>query len=76
MARKRPRLKPKIAERRLIGLMTCRIGLCDKDGTVGVDLPAYDVGGTFAQWVRVWRCEEHAQETIIGDTKRGNHDPH
>lgn len=62
-----------IRERRLFGPHSCREGLCGRDGTVGVDLPAIQfeytqtgrpTGREIDVWVRVWFCEKHAAEHV------------
>jgi hypothetical protein len=56
--------RAKVGERLLFGPHTCRVGLCGRDGTVGVDLPAGDAGGCFRHFVRVYFCAKHAEEHI------------
>lgn len=67
--KRRNRRSPRIADRRLIGPHSCRVGGCDQDGTVGVDLP----GETFGEppdyvgsetWTRIYCCERHAWDLL------------
>lgn len=57
-----------IAERRLIGPMTCRIGCCDEDGTCCVSFPAVQYSGPnyseVLTRVGVWMCDEHAAAEV------------
>jgi hypothetical protein len=68
--RKRDKRKAVIRERLLFGPHTCRIGLCGRDGTCGVDLPGIRFGYTGTHpngeehevWTRIYLCELHAKE--------------
>jgi len=67
--KRREKRMPRIIERRLIGPMTCRVGLCGRDGThrvacPGVRFDADDDYGERPVWVSVWYCRKHAGRCV------------
>ncbi len=75
MRRRTDKRTPTIAERRLFGPHTCRVGGCGLDGTVGVDVPCVqwpsrphpECGRIYSEvesTVRIYYCERHAEEAV------------
>lgn len=64
MKAREPKRRPRLADLRLIGPHTCRIGLCGGDGTHGVAFPGvmfFPDGERPCETV-VYLCERHATE--------------
>ncbi len=60
---------PYVGEQRLIGPMTCRVGLCGRDATRRVMCPGivFDADaddGKRTVWTGIWYCREHADRCV------------